>query len=92
MFVGASDNSTDPALLPKHINYTFYDKYVVDPSNNRVYSDKPWMVMVYWHKCGFCVSFKPEFEKMAVKNTEVANWAYLDGFYEEYLKLTFKFV
>ena len=25
VFETASNNSTDPALLPKHINYTFYD-------------------------------------------------------------------
>jgi hypothetical protein len=49
------------------------------------------MIFAYWHKCGFCVKFKPEYEQIAAKNRDIANWALLDGINEEYLKLTYNF-
>ena len=47
------------------------------------------MIFAYWHKCGFCVKFKPDFEAMAAKHQDIANWAMFDGANEEYLKLTY---
>lgn len=49
------------------------------------------MIFAYWHKCGFCVKFKPEFDEIAAKHRDIANWALLDGVNEEYLRLTYNF-
>ena len=86
-----SDATIDPALLPVHINISYYDKNVVNPSTNEVYPGKPWFIFAFWHECGFCVSFKPDYEKIAVKNRDIANWGYIDGYFEEYLKITYNF-
>ena len=85
------DKSIDPSLLPVHINVSYYEKYVVNPSTNKAYSGKPWFIFAYWHHCGFCVTFKPDFEKIASKNTDVANWGYIDGYDDEYLKIPYNF-
>ena len=91
VFQEPANKDVDPALLPPTINITYYNNHVVNPSTNQVYPGKPWMIMAYWKKCGFCVKFKPEFEEMALKNPDIANWAYVDGVDEEYLRITYNF-
>ncbi|CDW74375.1 protein disulfide isomerase family member 4 [Stylonychia lemnae] len=76
--------------LPLLIEDKNYDDLVVDPMTNDIYPGQPWLLFFYIKRCSWCQEFKSEFEDLANRLHDVANFGMIDCHKSEYLKESYR--